>query len=120
MIMDTAQIALIIVGLTEVIKQAFNISNRFVKVLVSFLIAAALTCLVYFLGDKSSPILMGLTAFASATLSYDIIIKRIMTNDKGSFDPDGDNSYPRNSDSVAHMGHTDAASNGEGTEGELR
>jgi small neutral amino acid transporter SnatA (MarC family) len=75
--MDVAKLTVIIVGLTEVIKRVFNIQTGWLKVLITAVIAAGSTVLLYFLGDKADTIFTGLMAFSVATLSYDIIVKKL-------------------------------------------
>ena len=80
--MDTAQLAVIIVGMTEFFKNTFEVKNKLLKMLVTVLVGAVVITLYNWQGDNAK-LFVGLTAFSTATLSYDIIVRRL-TGDSGS------------------------------------
>lgn len=91
--MDTAQLAVIIVGMTEFFKNTFEVKSKIMKMLTTVLVGAVVILLYNWQGDNTK-LFVGLTAFSTATLSYDIIVRRL-TGDSGS-----DNS------STGHSGHS--------------
>lgn len=74
--MDKVELALMIVGYTEIFKNLFGTDKKFFKFLMTVL-SGAIVITIYCLWGDNQKLMTGLTAFAYATLAYDTIVKRL-------------------------------------------
>lgn len=82
--MEITELVLMIVGYTEIFKNLFVSDKNFLKFLMSVLVGAVVITIYCLCGDNQK-LMSGLTAFATATLGYDTIVKRLK-NGKGNND----------------------------------
>ena len=98
--MDTAQLAVMIAGYTEIFKNIFRTDKKIFKILITVLVGAAVIA-VYCLWGDNQKLMTGLTAFAGATLSYDTIIKRFTNGKSVTHNNTGSDSNDHDIDSYA-------------------
>lgn len=74
---DATYLAVIIVGFTEILKSGLSVKSKILKILTMTFVSVAVVALYVWQGDNDK-LFVGLTAVASATLGYDLILGRLM------------------------------------------